>query len=185
MIPLIILAIEDENDKMFMIALYNQYNRLAYSVASKIVQRETDAEDITQDVFAQIIEKDKIPLLRTFSKQQIASYIAEASKNKAINLVRNKAKKSLSFETLEDVLPSNEGMEEIVLHSLSLEELRIALQTLREDMRELLFMKYYLVMNDEEIGNTLGIKPSSVRMKLTRARREVMQILENKGQSGI
>ena len=37
--------------------------------------------------------------------------------------------------------------------------------------------KYYLVMDNEEISRELGVKTDSVRMKLTRARREVMRIL--------
>lgn len=180
MIPVCILALEDENERSFMIALYNQYNRLMYSVARSIVQNDSDAEDIVQEVFTQIIEKDKIPLLRALSKQQIASYVAEASKNKAKNRIRNKTRSRVSGELLEDVLPYDEDMEESVINSIALDELRSALQKLKEDTRDLLIKKYYLDMSDEEIGKELGLKATSVRMKLTRARREVLRIINEK-----
>ena len=180
MIPLIILAIENDDDRDFMIALYNQYNRLMYSEARKIVENDADAEDVVQDVFTRIIEKGKIPLLRSLARPQIASYVVEASKNCAKNLLRRKVHSPFVDELLEDVLADDEDVERNIMRLISMEELRDAMQLIKEEMRDLLIMKYYLFMDNVEIGQELGLKPGSVRMKLTRARREVLRLLNDK-----
>ncbi len=46
MLPLIIMAIEDEDDKAFMAWLYLQYRRLIYSEVRKIVGNTDDVEDL-------------------------------------------------------------------------------------------------------------------------------------------
>ena len=48
MLPLVILAIEDENEKAFMTWLYLQYRRLIYSEVRKIVGNTDEAEDLLQ-----------------------------------------------------------------------------------------------------------------------------------------
>ena len=46
MLPLMIMAIEDENDKAFMTWLYLQYRRLIYSEIRKVVGDGDEAEDL-------------------------------------------------------------------------------------------------------------------------------------------
>lgn len=48
MLPLMIMAIEDENDKAFMTWLYLQYRRLIYSEIRKVVGDGDEAEDLLQ-----------------------------------------------------------------------------------------------------------------------------------------
>lgn len=47
--------------------------------------------------------------------------------------------------------------------------------SLPEDVRSLLRMKYFLQMDNKEIAAHLGIKPESVRMRLTRARGRLLE----------
>lgn len=46
--------------------------------------------------------------------------------------------------------------------------------------RQLLEDKYFLNMSDAEIASALGVKPSSVRMPLTRARSKARKAIEKK-----
>ena len=57
MLPLVIMAIEDENEKAFMTWLYLQYHRLIYSEVRKIVGNTDEAEDLLQSVVEKLIEK--------------------------------------------------------------------------------------------------------------------------------
>ena len=49
-----------------------------------------------------------------------------------------------------------------------------------EKTRQLLEDKYVLNMSDAEIASALGVKPSSVRMLLTRARSKARKAIEKK-----
>lgn len=46
MLPLVIMAIEDEDDKAFMTWLYLQYRRLIYSEVRKITGNTDEVEDL-------------------------------------------------------------------------------------------------------------------------------------------
>ena len=50
MFPIIILAIENEDDREFMMQLYTQYRALLYSEIYKIVQNEWDADDVLKSL---------------------------------------------------------------------------------------------------------------------------------------
>ena len=54
MIPSIILAIEDDDDREFMTWLYKQYQRLMYREILKIVQETWDVDDIMQSLFGKV-----------------------------------------------------------------------------------------------------------------------------------
>ena len=54
-------------------------------------------------------------------------------------------------------------------------------QEMKEDEQQLLMGKYLMDLSDAELAQTLGCKASSVRMKLTRARRTFMKKLQDGG----
>lgn len=52
---------------------------------------------------------------------------------------------------------------------------------MREEEKQLLYGKYLMDLSDAELAQMLGCKPSSVRMKLTRARRAFVEKLREGG----
>ena len=81
MLPLVIMAIEDESEKAFMTWLYLQYRRLIYSEVRKIVGNTDEAEDLLQSVVEKLIEK--LPLLRAMEQSKLVNYIISTAKNTA------------------------------------------------------------------------------------------------------
>ena len=75
MLPVIILSIENDDDREFMTGLYYQYNRLIYSEAKKILGSDSDAEDVLQDVLEKLI--DKLDVLRGLESKKLIKDIAE------------------------------------------------------------------------------------------------------------
>ena len=55
MIPLIILTIEDPDDRQFMENLYQSYPRLIYSEINKILWDSWSADDVMQTVLVRLI----------------------------------------------------------------------------------------------------------------------------------
>ena len=62
-----------------------------------------------------------------------------------------------------------------------MDELRKVWGRLSESAQDILKRKYMLMLSDEEIAEGYGIRSDAVRMRLTRARREVYALL-NKGE---
>ena len=108
MLPLVILAIEDESEKAFMTWLYLQYRRLIYSEVRKIVGNTDEAEDLLQSVVEKLIEK--LPLLRGMEQSKLVNYIISTAKNTAYNSLRGKEQEILweDQEELADPAPMPE-----------------------------------------------------------------------------
>ncbi|MCI9650261.1 sigma factor, partial [Oscillibacter sp.] len=87
MLPLMITAIEDENDREFMERLYLQYHRLIYSEVRKLLQNEDEAEDLMQTVVEKLIHK--VDLLRDLERRRLVNYVISTAKNTAQNFLRN------------------------------------------------------------------------------------------------
>ena len=177
MIPVVILAIEDNDDREFMIRLYQDHRLLLYSVIYPIVRNADDTEDLIQDVVVKLI--DILGFLRGFDRSALASYLAEMGRNCALNHVSRAARRknvsSINTDQWED---RGSEVNEILLEKLRVEDLRSVWPTLREETRRILTMKYFLSMPDEEIAREFGIRPGSVRMRLSRARREAKDAME-------
>lgn len=151
MIPFVILAIEDEDDRAFMTELYSRYERLIYSEIRKLVDEKWEAEDVMQTTLLKLI--DRLDRLREMDERHRVNYIITAARNNAISLLRmNKSHLNVSLdETWDDRWDFSP--------ELSVEE---------------------IILRDESIARVLGIKEGSVRMELSRARRKVRQLLDDK-----
>lgn len=178
MLPYVILAIENESDRDFMARLYTDYKLLMFSSIKKIINDQDVAEDLIQDVLVKLIEK--IDLLRDFEHKRLAAYIVTACKNHARNYIRSLHSKDISsFDDLSYDPPSSIVMEDIVVNKMLLERLMERWSELPEHVQELLERKYILLQTDEEMAASMGVKPSSIRMKLTRARKTALAMLES------
>ena len=174
MLPLIIMAIEDEDDKAFMTWLYLQYRRLIYSEVRKIVGNTDEVEDLLQSVVEKLIEK--LPLLRGMEQSRLVNYIISTAKNTAYNSLRGKEQEILwgDQEGLADPAPMPED------HILAQEDLyRLARVWLDLDKKTqyLLNAKYVLKKSGKEIASDLNMPPDNVRMALVRAKRKARQAM--------
>ena len=52
--------------------------------------------------------------------------------------------------------------------------------SLPQGMRDVLYLKYFLLMSDEEIEQALYISPSALRNRLFAARRKIKDFIENR-----
>lgn len=182
MIPFVILAIEDEDDRAFMTELYSRYERLIYSEIRKLVDEKWEAEDVMQTTLLKLI--DRLDRLREMDERHRVNYIITAARNNAISLLRmNKSHLNVSLdETWDDRWDFSPelSVEEIILRDESIARLRDVWPQLDFRSRYLLEAKYLLGVRADEIARVLGIKEGSVRMELSRARRKVRQLLDDK-----
>ena len=176
MIPLIILAIEDPDDREYMSGLYLKYNRLMYSEIHKIIPDPWDVEDVLQIALVKLI--DKIPLLKTFERNRLVSYIISTCRNNAYTYNKK------LFARLECEIEEHDGvdfhtnpLEDSILKEENRVILTAAWHSLDERSRYFLESKYILEKTDQQIAEDMNIKAGSVRMNLTRARNKLKAII--------
>ena len=166
-------------EKLFMHSLYNEFIGLMVVTAKKYESNPDEVDDIIQDSLLKLIPK--ISILQGLERCILAAYIVSTVRNTAINHVKKKhitmkhhVKEEIS-DIPEDALP----LDELLILREKKNCLMQIWAILPEDDRILLEGKYILGYTDTELANELKIKPSSIRMKLTRARRKAFNLMTN------
>lgn len=174
MLPLVIMAIEDESEKAFMTWLYLQYRRLIYSEIRKIIGSTDEVEDLLQSVIEKLIEK--LPLLREMEQRKLVNYIISTAKNTAYNFLRGKDGRIL-WEDQEEFADPAPIPEEQIIAREDLYCLARVWVDLDEKTQYLLSAKYILKKSSKEIASDLNMPPDNVRMALVRAKRKARQAM--------
>lgn len=171
-------AMDASDDKSFMENLYLNYMRLMFSTARKFVSRLPDQKDIVQDTMEKLIKN--ISTIRPMNRRTLTSYIVCTIRNTSIDFLRRQGKIieqniSLDEEEFLDMTAAAPSPDDLLITATQLDLLRSIWPTLTEDDRILLEGKYILGYTDAELALQLKCEPSSVRMKLTRARRRALE----------
>lgn len=95
MIPIAILAIEDDDDRTFVIQLYVDYRWFMYNIAYEIIQDSQIAEDIVSQAVCELI--DALADIRRINSCKLKSYIALLVRNDSIDYVRKRKRQSKYF----------------------------------------------------------------------------------------
>lgn len=181
MIPYCILVIEDDDDRSFMESLFIDYHRLMYHEIIKLVHDQWAAEDVMQSTLVRLI--DKIPELRTKERARLVNYIISASKNQAHNYLRASGRYVVSncqdFWDFKGFDADYGEIEFYLIKKETLEKLASMWPQLDERTRYLLEGRYILNLSIEEMASSLDMKPASVRMALTRARKTAYRFLQS------
>ncbi|MDO4174059.1 MAG: sigma-70 family RNA polymerase sigma factor [Eubacteriales bacterium] len=178
---------EDPDDKEYMVWIYEEFQHLMFYTAKKYVHDQTACEDIVQECIVKLMQK--IDIIRGKERCILTGYIVSIIRNDSINYlkresIRQKHTIGLDEKTMDDIPVPALSMDELLLAKEKSSFLSIALKQLPEMERLILEGKYILEYSDEELAEQLGCKASSIRMKLTRARRRALFILSKNDWEG-
>lgn len=177
MLPIVILAIEDESDREFMTRIYLDHVRLMYSEMRKISDNRGIMDDVLQDSLIRLI--GKIDVLKEMDETKRINYIITTVRNRMRNYCRDHKKDptiSLDDEdcSYRHTLYTEDDTEDTIFRQEQVERLHSIWPLLSMQTQQLLEEKYILGYSNEEIAREFGVKPASVRMMLTRARKEAL-----------
>ncbi len=149
------------------LVVIEKYSDMVYRMAYSMVKNPQDAEDIHQDVFLKYITKR--PDFE--SEEHEKAWFLRVTINVVKNLWRTAWKRkvvSLFDNTIEEQMEpiqEDEALIEVV-------------KQLPQKYRVVIHLFYYEELSVEEIANLLKEKPSTVRTQLTRARRQLKEMLK-------
>lgn len=173
------------DEQQFITELYENYQYIMYATVRKHISADSIGDDLVQEAIMRLIPKAS--LLRQLSKPALTTYIVYTVRNVTLNYLRGQSAESnhvlyALFEDFEDDY-ATEGrhVESSVIQNDRISEFRAILKKLPKKQQDVLIRKYYLKQSDEEIARSLNCKASSVRMMLTRARRDAMAMLKKEG----
>jgi len=176
--PLFFLMLESDADRQFFEDLYTEHHRLMYAQALQITHDSSAAEDVISDSLMALMKK--IDLLRTLPCNKLRSYVVITVKHHAINhFNRQKREQPIDDAKIVD-LSAEERVEDQLMDAVGVERIKDAIAALPPREKDIMMMRYFRELTDEEIGAEMGIRPVSVRVHLSRARNHLAQLLSGK-----
>ena len=146
--------------------LIERYQRNIYGIAFNVCKNAEDAEDVVQDTFIQYYITKK-----TFENEQhILAWLIRVAINKAKNMNRTFWRQNRM--SLEDY------METLVFETSAAEELFETVMKLPEKYRIIIHLFYYEDYTTQEIADILKISLSDVKVRLSRGRMLLKEVLQ-------
>lgn len=154
--------------------LYVRYAPKVYDFSLRFLKNETEAEDVTQDIFLQVWENR----LLMGQVQSIRAYLFRMTRNAIFNRFK-RSKMHLQYirqsETRAAELSADPGGR-ITTEDL-LEMIELAIENLPEQCRRVFKMSRYEHMSYHEIAEKLGISPHTVQFHISVALTRLRKIL--------
>jgi len=154
--------------------LFNSAFPVLYKVAYRITGSGEAAEDLCQDAFFRLHEKNMV-----FPNHEEAKYwLIRVVKNAALNYAKRKQRERKAYQKAfkEDSRQEETGETQLVKKETK-GEILLALEKLPENLRIVLILKEYAEMNYREIGRALGINEGNVKVRVFRARERLAALL--------
>lgn len=178
LIPFVFLLIENDQDRAFLEDAYVQYHRLMYAQALQITRQAEMAEDAVSETLMALMKK--IDLLRTLECNKLRAYLVISVKHTALTMLDRKKRERIDGSvTLED-LAGGGHVDDRLLAQAGVERVKTMIAALSPREKALMLMRYFQELSDEEIAAQTGLRPVSVRVHLSRARKHLAQMLAGK-----
>ena len=154
--------------------LYDATMQMLFKVSYRIVNDEEAAEDLVHDSLIKANEKELV-----FPSLNDAKYwLIRVVKNASLNYIKRKDRERKAYEKVlyEDHRKSDSGEAEL-LKKDSINKAREALKKLPKNLQDVLMLREYGDLNYKEIGKVLGITEGNVKVRIFRAREQLVKII--------
>ncbi len=154
--------------------IYDASMQMLFRISFKIVNDEEAAEDLAHDSLIKANEKGLV-----FPSINDAKYwLIRVVKNASLNYIKRKDRERKAYEKVlyEEHKKSDSG-ETDLLKQESINKAREALKKLPKNLQDVLMLREYADLNYKEIGRVLGITEGNVKVRIFRAREQLVKII--------
>jgi len=143
-----------------------------YNVSLRIVNDETEAEDVMQEAFLKALQK-----INTYRGEvSFGAWLKKIVVNRSLDVLK---KRKVYFEEINERKHDSEDYK-MEVKEVDLEALKKAIQSLPEGYRVVLSLYLIEGYDHEEISSILGISNSASRTQYMRAKNKLRDILKGK-----
>lgn len=171
----LVREIVKSNNTMLFAILYDRYAKIVYNKCYGFANSQSEAQDLTQDVFLMLFVK-----LGSFKgRSKFSTWLYSFTYNFCVNYVnRNKQRKlsdkSNSISEQESSLVAEVDDGEI--YNMRSERLNKALQFISPEEKRLLLLKYQDEVSIKDLAKLFDIGESAVKMRLKRAKASLLEV---------
>jgi len=176
-ISIIILALDNEADRIKAGEIFKLYYGFMINVTNKILIDRALAEDAASEAMIRIIRN--LDNISDVSSDRTKSYIYVTVWNAAKSLYAKRKRFKEDGDDELDMIPDRgvSALEGLTTDE-SVENIIKAIETLPEKLSDVLLLSAAYDRTHTEISEELGISKDAVKMRLLRAKKAVRQILE-------
>jgi RNA polymerase sigma-70 factor (ECF subfamily) len=160
-----------------------KYAKYCFRISYTILQNSEDAEECVNDTY--LHAWNAIPPHRP---QKLATFLGKITRNLSLQKYhKNHAQKrgagqvELALSELEECIPADSGVEQIVEDRLLAESLDAFLRSLRREARMVFVARYWHLYSIQEISKHYDMSESKVKSMLHRTRKKLRSYLESEG----
>lgn len=180
----VIMAIIDEDDRLFVETVFNKYSKKMYLIAVNILNNHEDAEDCVQDTIVKIINQ-----LDNFRKAEQEEYLIKliviTCRNTALNKYKSNREKGIEqFSTtvydedeessVMDIPDASSDVEKLVMSDYTCRCLTEIIDSLDYKYRDILVLKG-MGYDYDDIARIMNISQVLVRKRYSRARKMILK----------
>ena len=168
-----------EGDRHSFEQLYERYSGVLFSTAFRILNDQSAAEDVIQDVFVQIWEK--APLYDS-TRGKPLTWAVTMTRNKAIDRLRSQQRRN----RLRDEMETHASIFEEFSDRSSLDEvqsaekgelIRQAVRQLSKEQRQAIELAFFSGMSQSEIAETVGEPLGTIKARIRRGMMKLKEIV--------
>lgn len=158
--------------------LVETYETSVYRLALRMCGNAHDAEEVAQEAF--VAAWKGLPAFRGESK--FSSWLYQLTTNAAIDFLRREKRHRAAVPMEDEPEPATpDTPQQAVEESEVRQALQQALDTLTPEHREIFLLRQMRQLSYEEIGRLLGLESGTVKSRLSRAKKQLREILTQKG----
>ena len=159
--------------------LYGRYAQRVYSLAYKILASREEAEDLTQEVFVSLWQKNTYES----GRGSLKTFLLTLTRSRSIDRLRRRGSRSRFLQRWQRLSAADQEKMASTLEHVSMDEqsslLRQALSHLSDSERQILEIAYYKGISQSKIAERLNLPLGTVKSRSRQALKKLRQHLQN------
>lgn len=177
----------DSSAREFFRDFYEENKKLIYYLAVQHIPPGTDPDDLVQEVVLRLM--DYVPTLMKLrsSRSRLASYLSLTVRSVYVDRIRSDQSERLTIIPIQmlEAICEDEARHTPPLSDMAAHwDVAMLRECLPDRDWNLLTGKYLMGYSDQELARRHGCAPDSVRMVLSRARKNARKLLEDQDENG-
>lgn len=170
-----IKAVSRENLRVAMDMVTRKFRDRLFYHAMYIVKDHEEAYDVVQEVFIKAIRER-----RFFDVDfRMKAWLFRVTSNLCFNIVRDRRRRGDILDAAPKKEHTDPDQMDLVFQGEQRAEVLQAIETMNDDHREILMLRYYDDLSYAEIAEVLDIKLGTVMSRLSRARCRLQEVIDS------
>jgi RNA polymerase sigma-70 factor, ECF subfamily len=151
--------------------LYDDYSRLVYGVALRVLSDPASAEDVTQAVFMKLWSAPE-----SFRGGNLPGWLVRVTRNRALDVLRSRSAHP-QVEISTD-MPENDALEDTAFKNINCQIVRDAMAQLPEQERTLIQLGFFGGLTHQELARRTGVPLGTVKTRIRSGLRKLRAMLD-------